>query len=475
MRARETWAVFAIALAARVSVVAWAGGRFPPAGDGIYYDTLARRLAHGNGYTWLWPDGAVTYAAHYPVGYPAILAAVYAVFGGSLVLAMLANAAVGSAGVAAMHRLALHAMPPRHALAAALVVAVHPALVPYTAAVMTEGVTAALLVVGAACAAAARDGGPWFRVAAGVVMGVATLVRPQCLLLAPVLGALSVAGGGEWLAARRRAMGAAVVMGTAVLCCLPWTARNCLRMERCTLVSVNGGWNLLIGAQTQNGSWSEVAVPEACREVWGEAAKDACFERAARETISAHPGAWIATAPAKLARTFDYIGAAPWYMHAGNPVAFDERDKVLHGGIETVVTRLLLVLALVATARLPGPRRRARWAVAAVGVVFACVVHAWVAYLAVAVVVALRGARENLSGPLLAPWTAALIVATGATHAVFFGAGRYGLVVLPFVAALATSLGATMPPSTPRKRSPAEGAQAPRREESPSSTECDAG
>ena len=51
MRARETWAVFALALAARVSVVVWAGGRFPPAGGWHYYDALARRLATG-GYTW---------------------------------------------------------------------------------------------------------------------------------------------------------------------------------------------------------------------------------------------------------------------------------------------------------------------------------------------------------------------------------------------------------------------------------------
>src|SRR5271170_7211324 len=115
MRARETWAVFAAALAARVAVVLWAAGRFPPAGDGFYYDTLARRLAHGDGYTWLWPDGVVTYVAHYPVGYPAVLAAAYALLGASAGVAMGVNALLGAAGAAAMHRLALSAMPPRHA------------------------------------------------------------------------------------------------------------------------------------------------------------------------------------------------------------------------------------------------------------------------------------------------------------------------------------------------------------------------
>ena len=64
---------------------------------------------------------------------------------------------------------------------------------------MTEGVTAALLVVAAALAARGARG------RAGVAVGrrrwasrwgVATLVRPQSLVLAPVLGALALPGGG---------------------------------------------------------------------------------------------------------------------------------------------------------------------------------------------------------------------------------------------------------------------------------------
>jgi len=70
-----------VALAARVIALAWAHDRFPPAADGFYYHTIATRLAGGFGSTWLWPDGAVTYAAHYPIGYPALLALPYRVLG----------------------------------------------------------------------------------------------------------------------------------------------------------------------------------------------------------------------------------------------------------------------------------------------------------------------------------------------------------------------------------------------------------
>lgn len=262
-------------------------------------------------------------------------------------------------------------------------------------------------------------------------------------------------------------MGAAIVLGVAVACCLPWTARNCFRMQRCALVSVNGGWNLLIGSQTREGGWAEVVVPPPCRNVWSEAGKDVCFEHAAREAILADPMRWLGRVPAKLAQTFDYIGASPWYMHLSNADAFDEHAKVVHGSIETFATRVLLAVALFAGARLPGPRQRARIVAACVGLAFALTVHAWIAYLALAGVLFLRGRRALLEGGLLAPWTATLIVVTAATHAVFFGAGRYGLVVLPFVGALAASLGSGLPESlnmprvrgsTPSKRSPVEGA-----------------
>src|SRR4051794_5815298 len=81
-----------VSLVLRLAVAAWGCSRFPAVEDGFYYDTLGRRIAHGDGYTWLWPDGAVTYAANYPVGYPGLLGALYAVFGASALVAMCANA-----------------------------------------------------------------------------------------------------------------------------------------------------------------------------------------------------------------------------------------------------------------------------------------------------------------------------------------------------------------------------------------------
>ena len=78
MKVSDRVVVGVIAFVARWFVVVWAANRIPPTADGTYYHVLATRIAEGHGYTWLWPDGAVTYAAHYPVGYPALLAGPYA-------------------------------------------------------------------------------------------------------------------------------------------------------------------------------------------------------------------------------------------------------------------------------------------------------------------------------------------------------------------------------------------------------------
>lgn len=441
---RDSAVVTLTALAARLAVVAWAASRIPPAADGTYYQRIAERIARGLGYTWLWPDGVITYAAHYPVGYPAMIGAVYAITGPHPGAAMILNAALGALGALAAHRLALRAVPIHTtrgravALAAGLLVALHPGLVAYTPALMTEGVTASLLVCAAAVAAWARDRPRSSSIAVGLVIGLATLVRPQSLVLAPAFGWLAANGAASW---RRRAAAAAIATAAALAVCVPWTARNCVRMKRCALVSVNGGWNLLIGAdEASTGAWSPIKVPEACREVYDEAQKDACFGREARRYIRAHPAAWLALVPRKLAATFDYAGAAPWYLHDANREAFPYEAKVRLGAAETIFERAALLLALVWAARRgaegEGRLRFVRAAVAVIGGVFVFTLHAWIAYAALCVAALLRG-RALLRGPVLPSATVIVLAATLAVHAVFFGAGRYSLVVFPLLTALA--------------------------------------
>lgn len=470
--ARGAPLVFALALAARLAVVAWAATRIPPTADGKFYDTIARRIAQGLGYTWLWPDGAVTNAGHYPIGYPALTGAVYAVAGPHPAAMMVVNALLGALAAVAAYRLAERAGGRRAAAAAGALVALHPGLVAYTPALMTEGVTATLLICAAWAADSPALGGAssrrWPRLlVTGLILGAATLVRPQSLVLAPVLGWLAVreARAGEPLRRRawRAVTAASITLVTALAVCAPWTARNCVQMKRCALVSYNGGWNLLIGAdEASTGSWSEIKVPPECREVFDEAEKDFCFGGAARRYIAEHPGKWLALAPKKLAATFDYAGAGGWYLHEANSAAFSDTAKLRLGAVETLFERVMLILALAAAARRSFVRLRALWAHerealarkgagpalivagALLGTVAALQLHAWYGHILLIFLLlagwapqAAPSDEDGKARPMLPLAAAAVLLSLAVTHAVFFGAGRYSLVAFPFVTALA--------------------------------------
>jgi 4-amino-4-deoxy-L-arabinose transferase-like glycosyltransferase len=367
---RDALIVMLIGLALRLAVAGWASARFPPAGDGKFYQVVAARIARGLGYTWAWPNGAVTYAAHYPVGYPAGIGALYALVGPHLVAALVLNAVVGALAVYAVHRIVALTESRGAALTAGVLVALHPTLVAYTPALMTEGAAATLATVCAWLAVHHRAGTRKRTaarvVALGLLLGVATLVRPQLILVAPLFGALA----GWWGSQSRRRLASRIVTTSiavtaiSVVTCLPWTARNCARMGRCAFVSANGGWNLLIGSHERaRGSWmalEKLGIPETCRQVFGEADKDACFGAAALARIRRQPMRWLSLVPAKLRATFDEVGAPGWYLNESNPREFTDSGRQVLGAAEVIWQRALLLLCLTVLALWPGPSLRFR-------------------------------------------------------------------------------------------------------------------
>jgi 4-amino-4-deoxy-L-arabinose transferase-like glycosyltransferase len=433
----DAWLVLAVALGVRLLVAAYAFQRFPPADDGAFYHVVAQRIARGDGYTWLWPDGVVTYAAHYPVGYPALLGLGYALFGAAPGVAMLLNALIGGAGSLAVFQLARRVGSRRRALVAGGLAALSPGLVLYTPALMTEANAGLLLAVAAALAfgSTPRAVLPRLLLAASVLAGVAYL-RPQLLLLAPVLGFLAAQPG---TFARLRA--AALVTAACVALCLPWTLRNCRKMDACAFLSANGGWNLFIGSSPAGeGGFApieRIGVPEECKNVFGEAGKDRCFGNAGARRIAADPVAWFALIPSKLGQTFNYGTASAHYLSASNPTLVGDAQKIAIGALELLGQRLLVLAALFGLARTDGPRPRARLVLSAIAAPFLFMPPAWVAWVLAMVVGALLG-RTLLARPAVC-FALATLVATALIHAVFFGAARYALVCLPALALLSAA------------------------------------
>jgi len=433
---KDALLVAGIALAARVAVVVWAAARIPPAADGQFYHVIANRIAQGLGYTWLWPDGVVTYAAHYPVGYPAMLGGLYALFGAHPWVGMLANAVLGTGVAVLAHAIAREASSRRWALAVGILVALHPALVPYTAALMTEGLAMALCMGAVALAMWARRAEGRRRTAfvlgLGLVLGLGALVRPPTALLVLPLAWLATS---SLESVRKRVAHVVLAVIVSLVVVSPWVVRNHVRMGEAGL-SFNGGWNMLIGTNpSAKGTFAPLEVPEACREVFDEAKKDLCFGRAARERIAADPLGWVSLVPSKLGATFDYCGAAGWYLHEASAEAFPYRAKVVLGVIETVYSRVVWLAALAFVALLPGPRRRVRMVLAVGTGVFLFTHYGWVGVLGLLAALLLLGKALDRA-PLAVSGTAAVLGATVLTHAAFFGGGRYGMVVLALVATL---------------------------------------
>jgi 4-amino-4-deoxy-L-arabinose transferase-like glycosyltransferase len=439
-----TIAVFVIALLPRLFVaIAWAK---EPVWDGHYYHFGAERIARGLGYSedvlahgqLLWKPWV-----HYPVGYSALLGLVYRAFGSELVVAPVVNALTGALLVAVVHRFARYYVSRERARIAAGLTALHPGLIAYCAVVMTEPL-AALLILSAGLAAL-RFRGTWQAIVfGGALLGLATLVRPSSLVAGPLL--FLIQPRPLWQGALRAAAATAV----ALLVVLPWTIRNCERLDGCALVSTNGGWNLAIGAITETGRFQTLHAKDGCPVVTGQVQQDRCWADVGRAKIAANPGHWLGLAPLKLAETFDHESFAIEYLHEADPESWPEARRVAARDLLTAFHRALVFCAAFAVLAWPRWHKKPEPAfytqfglgVLFVGIgVYAVFSDAHPFYL-LAVIAPLIASLELPGRPVPAEagsFLLALLAGTALTHVIFFGEDRYHLVVTPMLCILAAA------------------------------------
>jgi 4-amino-4-deoxy-L-arabinose transferase-like glycosyltransferase len=445
-------ALFAVALVPRLWVaLAWSG---EPVWDGHYYDFGARRIAEGHGYSDDLVLGGQTIWhpwCHYPVGYSAVLAAFYRLFGESHVVAGVANALIGAALALVTWLLAHEALSPLRAKLGGAIVALHPGLILYAALVMTEPLAALLTFV--AFWVAVRDANPRRgALSAAVFLGLAALVRPQALLCAPFLGAM--------IPVKTHVQRVGAIVLACALCLVPiapWTARNCHVMDGCALVSTNGGWNLAIGAFPRaTGRFETLRSSDGCREVTGQVQQDRCWFAYGMQAITSDPLRWIGLVPKKLGFTFDHESFAVQYLHEARPGDWPDDRREWMRALTTMVHRVLLCIAALGCVAI---RYKGRPAVVQ-GALLACLLATavwgatsgsptfWPLAVAASVIPWLP-----FAGAPPWPWglrlPLALLGTTVLTHAVFFGEDRYHVVVTPVLALLAAGAFRTGPAREP--------------------------
>lgn len=454
-----TLSVFLLGLLPRLLVaLVWTR---EPVWDGHYYHFGATRIAEGLGYSEDVIIGGVPVWkpwCHYPVGYSAFLGGLYKVFGSGLWVAPVANALVSALTVAVVHRIGLAWLSTGRARVAALLCALHPGLILYTGVVMTEGLSALLLLlIGFAAIAPRRQqlGG----VLSGLALGLGALVRPTALLAGPLL--LRVFRGKP----KAVLVATAIAAATTLLVIAPWTLRNCKVMDGCALISTNGGWNLAIGALTETGRFRTLTGKDGCPVVTGQVQQDRCWAERGKEIIARDPLRWLALAPKKLEHTYNHESFAVGYLAEANPTLFaGERRETIRAST-TIFHHLLMLGAAFAGIAWVFPHRAAlaelfRGRVPSLRAVplgtwiqltLFVLVASWVVYATndpehpyywLMVVSPLLLWVRLPGGPpsdRVGFFLAGLVLATTVTHAVFFGEDRYHITISPVLCLLAAA------------------------------------
>jgi 4-amino-4-deoxy-L-arabinose transferase-like glycosyltransferase len=366
------------------------------------YDRVGVHLAAGDGFVDESRD-AESHGGSGPVVsvgpvYPGFLAGIYRTVGRRFEVVRVVQAVLGALLVPLMWHLAGAAFGSAAARVCAWLVAVSPPLITYSGMLLTEVLSAALLVasIWLFVTAAARDSRTRF-VAAGLTAGVLVLLREEMLLVI-----VAVAAAGLWK--RRPALGPAPLLAFALsvaACVGVWTARNYIVFHRPILVTAHGGETLWISTK----GWNEWRFddPRYRRLVEGRdyIERDAVLRRDAVRTIAAAPLQYAVLCLERLPQL--WISSHTSYVQGLWQSFGVYRANGAYGRVAVKALLLAVNTALLAAA-------------------------VWGAVLI----------RRSTGGLSFEAWILAIpILSISLVHFFLFATSRYQVPVLPFVAAFA--------------------------------------
>ena len=209
-----------------------------PAVDPGWYDQAAQNILMGN-----WGQFPFFRAP----AYPALLAAVYAVFGRDLMAARVLNAALQGAAVWAVWRVGRAYIAPAAGIIAALLLAVNGTAIYFAGEILSTSAEMLAAILGLwATLRLTRDHGLPAVMVCGLAWGVAAVVRPNFLFVFPVALA-AVYFSIRAISGRRALTAGAVWLAAAFAPILPVTAVNYLESGELVLIASQGGVNFWIG------------------------------------------------------------------------------------------------------------------------------------------------------------------------------------------------------------------------------------
>ena len=305
------WWLFAIYVAPRALV---AFLYVEPSSDAAWYFNRAVAIAEGLGYS---EGGELT--AYWPPGWPLALGVLFKVFGPSLLVVQVLNLCCSVAIAWLTYDLCRRLFDSEPAgRAALLLLSLHPNSVAYMPLVFTEVFYTGLLLC--ACWLVVRPLSLASLFSAGIVFGIATLVKAQTLMVIPFAFGIALLRDLSLKSFAQKCLLGGIVLAVAVLTVLPWSLRNQRVFGEFVFVSTNGGLTLLTGNNpTAGGSYSpgDPLVMSIPRSVATQVEVDREAKRRAVEWIKKNPGAFVALLPRKVFYLWIPDGEGEWWYQMG--------------------------------------------------------------------------------------------------------------------------------------------------------------
>ena len=325
MAPRALPVLFALFLVPRAVIIACA---VTPSSDADWYYGHGAMLAHGLGYL----NGRGMPTAFWPVGWPWLLSLGFRVLGVSIwtvgAINWLASALTAWLTLDLGRRLTGSELGGSElggselaGRIGLLALAVYPNSILYVPLALTEVTYTALLMAGIWLMVARRG---WAATgAAGLIFGIATLVKAQTLVIVPAILLIMLLREGQvWRRMPHVAARGMVVLLAAALVIGPWTLRNHRELGAWVTVSTNGGITLLTGNNDSARGGYTPDDPLVHRldplKDTDEVAYDAQARRLGTNWIKANPARFAALAPLKVWHLWGPDGEGQWAYETGS-------------------------------------------------------------------------------------------------------------------------------------------------------------
>jgi 4-amino-4-deoxy-L-arabinose transferase-like glycosyltransferase len=335
----------------RVSWIFWIDAQ--PVSDFRWYYERGLDFAAGHGYSVgpgaYWPENIPprilsatgetaagrTPTAYWPVGYPAFLGLLFTLFGPSLLVAKLANVLLylGILFLAYYIGQTLFASELAGRITL-LILTFYPDHLAYTALLSSEILFLFLLLAGVTLLLISRFSTA-LALGAGIVFGLAVLVKPQVVFVPVIFYGLAMLGPKERGKCLKLAFATYIALGLTIL---PWLVRNYQDFYTLTL-SHNNGYNLLVGNNPYaTGSYVfNNQITAMLKDARTESERDKKALQLALDHISSHPLNTLKLWPKKL-----------WYLYRSDTtgIAWNQRGiEAVPGSPTQRVFTLLKIIA----------------------------------------------------------------------------------------------------------------------------------